>query len=140
MFCVFSNVAQAKIDIERLEKIKVPESDSFIQNIFTGEAKVQNFFPYPNVLTQEEFSFVEMITEPAHKIYATEYDPLKVEETGELDQKHLQLLKDMGAFGVMASFITFIVCSYKLNSIFYLIFRCLLSMVNYLKNFTFSIF
>lgn len=37
-----------------------------------------------------------MITEPAHKIYSTEYDALKVEENGELDQKHLQLLKDMG--------------------------------------------
>lgn len=95
-FLLFSNVSQAKIDIERLEKIKVPESDSFIQNIFTGEAKVKNFFPYPKVLTEEEFNFVEMITEPAHKIYSTEYDALKVEENGELDQKHLQLLKDMG--------------------------------------------
>ncbi|XP_017461308.1 PREDICTED: very long-chain specific acyl-CoA dehydrogenase, mitochondrial-like, partial [Rhagoletis zephyria] len=72
-----------------------------VMNIFTGEAKVQNFFPYPKVLSAEEFSFVEMITEPAEKIYSTEYDPLKVEETGELDEKHLQLLKDMGAFGVM---------------------------------------
>lgn len=85
----------------------IPESDSFIQNIFTGEAKVQNFFPYPKVLSAEEFSFVEMITEPAEKIYSTEYDPLKVEETGELDEKHLQLLKDMGAFGVMVGFLYF---------------------------------
>ena len=94
------NVSQAKIDLDRLEKIKVPESNSFIQNIFTGEAKVSNFFPYPKVLTSEELSFVEMVAEPAQRIYSTEYNALKVEENTVLEEKHLQMLKDLGAFGV----------------------------------------
>lgn len=68
------------------------------------------------MLTEEEFSFVEMITEPAQKIYSSEYDPLKVEETGELDKKHLQLLKDMGAFGVMVIYFSFIYYSFKLKN------------------------
>lgn len=57
-----------------------------------------------------------MITEPAQKIYSSEYDPLKVEETGELDKKHLQLLKDMGAFGVMVIYFSFIYYSFKLKN------------------------
>ena len=91
--CVCRNVSQANIDLDRLEKLKVPESESFIQNIFTGEAKVSAFFPYPKVLTSEELSFVEMIAAPAEKIYSTEYDALKVEETGKMEDSHLQLLK-----------------------------------------------
>ncbi|KAI2801446.1 hypothetical protein RDWZM_008444 [Blomia tropicalis] len=94
------HVSQAKVDTERLEKIKVPESNSFVQNIFTGEAKVANFFPYPKVLSEDELQFIEMVSEPALKIHATEYDATKAEETEQLEPKHLQLLKDMGTFGI----------------------------------------
>ncbi|KAJ6217286.1 hypothetical protein RDWZM_008443 [Blomia tropicalis] len=94
------NVSQAKVDLDRLEKIKVPESNSFIQNLFTGEAKIESFFPYPKVLSDEELSFVEMVVEPAERIYATEFDALKVEKNEQIEERHMQLLKDMGAFGV----------------------------------------
>ena len=96
---MYSPVSQAKIDTERLENTK-HESSSFIQNIFSGEAKVSNFFPYPKVLSEDELQFIEMVTEPALKMYATEYDPLKVEENNKLEDKHLQLLKDLGTFGI----------------------------------------
>lgn len=93
-------MTQTKVDVDRLEKIKIPESNSFIQNIFSGEAKVNAFFPYPKVLNEDELQFIEMVTEPALKLYATEYDALKVEENNQLEEKHLQLLKDMGTFGI----------------------------------------
>ena len=41
-----------------------------------------------------------MVSEPALKIHATEYDATKAEETEQLEPKHLQLLKDMGTFGI----------------------------------------
>ena len=68
------NVAQeAQVDMDRLEKIKIPESNSFVQNIFSGEARVTSYFPYPKVLTAEELSLVEMVTDPVNKIWS---DPM----------------------------------------------------------------
>ena len=86
--------------MDRLEKLKVPESNSFVQNIFTGQAKVDDFFPYPKVLSDEELSFVEMITDPLRKIHELEFDALEVEKNQAMNEKHLQMLKDVGAFGV----------------------------------------
>lgn len=97
---MYSPVSQAKVDtVERIESAK-HESSSFIQNIFSGEAKVTNFFPYPKVLSEDELQFIEMVTEPVLKLYANEYDPLKVEDNNKLEDKHLQLLKDIGIFGI----------------------------------------
>lgn len=100
MFVLNRHVSQAKVDTQRLENTKTHESSSFVQNIFSGEAKVSNYFPYPKVLSEDELQFIEMVTEPALKLYATEYDPLKVEENNKLEDNHLQLLKDLGTFGI----------------------------------------
>lgn len=79
----------------------MPESNSFVQNIFAGEAKAENFFPYPKVLNSEELSLIEMVTEPINKIWNEQsFDPLKLEDSEQLDESIFTLLKEMGSFGI----------------------------------------
>ena len=94
-------MSQAKIDVERLNKIKIPESNSFIQNIFAGEAKGDFFFPFPQVLNSEELSLIDMITELVDRIMSEKsIDTLKLEETEKLDDEIFQMLKERGSFGI----------------------------------------
>ena len=49
---------EAKVDLDKLDKIKVPESNSFVQNLFAGRANTEFFLPYPQVLNDEEIMFI----------------------------------------------------------------------------------
>lgn len=93
--------SKANIDTSKLDKIKVPESDSFVQNIFSGEARVKHYFPYPKVVTDEELSLIDMVTDPINKIWSDKkFDVLRIEQEEKLDDETFQLLRDMGSFGI----------------------------------------
>lgn len=90
-----------KVDLSKLDKIKIPESQSFIQNIFTGEARVDNFFPYPQILSEDELSFIEMANEPISRMWNEKYSEFwKIEDSEQVPEDVLEMMKNMGSFGI----------------------------------------
>ncbi|XP_054158626.1 very long-chain specific acyl-CoA dehydrogenase, mitochondrial-like [Oppia nitens] len=75
------------------------DSSSFVMNLFCGEGKVVQQFPYPQVLSTEDIQIVDMVTEPLTKTWTTE-DAIRYEDAMVYDDKLWQRLKDMGSFGI----------------------------------------
>lgn len=91
----------AKVDLDRLDKIKIPESHSFVQNLFAGRANTEFFLPYPQVLNNEEISFLDMIVDPVSKMWEDKWDELvKLEDTETVPEEVMQMMRDMGSFGI----------------------------------------
>ncbi|XP_027205926.2 acyl-CoA dehydrogenase very long chain [Dermatophagoides pteronyssinus] len=92
---------EAKVDLDRLDKIKIPESHSFVQNLFAGRANTEFFLPYPQVLNNEEISFLDMIVDPVSKMWEDKWDELvKLEDTETVPEEVMQMMRDMGSFGI----------------------------------------
>uniref|UniRef100_A0A834V7Z4 Very long-chain specific acyl-CoA dehydrogenase, mitochondrial n=1 Tax=Sarcoptes scabiei TaxID=52283 RepID=A0A834V7Z4_SARSC len=95
---------EPKIDVDRLEKIKIPETKSFVQNLYAGKACVDSYFPYPQVLNEEELSLIDMVTGPVSKMWEEKMpDILKIEQSESIPEDVIQTLKEMGSFGIQAS-------------------------------------
>ncbi|CAG2114175.1 unnamed protein product [Medioppia subpectinata] len=81
------------------ERRPVETTQSFVMNLFCGEGKVQQQFPYPQVLSPEDIQTVEMVTEPMVRTWKPE-DALRFEENHAYDEKLWTMLKEMGSFGI----------------------------------------
>uniref|UniRef100_T1K9T1 Very long-chain specific acyl-CoA dehydrogenase, mitochondrial n=1 Tax=Tetranychus urticae TaxID=32264 RepID=T1K9T1_TETUR len=86
---------------EEVKKERPPETNSFIMSMFSGQAKVNQVFPYPDVLTDDQLETLNMVREPSLKLFNELHDPLTAEENGKAEDKTMQMLKEMGSFGIM---------------------------------------
>ncbi|XP_015784565.1 very long-chain specific acyl-CoA dehydrogenase, mitochondrial-like [Tetranychus urticae] len=94
-------VKEEKSNKREVKKEKLPETNSFIMSIFSGQANVNQVFPYPDVLTEDQVETLNMVREPTLKLFNEMHDPLVAELNGKADDKTIQMLKDMGSFGLM---------------------------------------
>ncbi|CAG2117950.1 unnamed protein product [Medioppia subpectinata] len=97
-----SNAAKVAADGDpkaKRERRAAETTQSFVMNLFCGEGKVIQQFPYPQVLDAEEIQMVEMVTEPMTKSWKPE-DALRFEENHAYDEKLWTMLKEMGSFGI----------------------------------------
>lgn len=78
----------------------VKESKSFAMGIFSGKAHVEQMFPFPNALNEEQMEFLGSLIDPVDKFMSEENDPFKNDANEEIEPKTLQGLKEMGAFGL----------------------------------------
>jgi len=69
-------------------------------NMFNGHIKTDQIFPYPDVLSDEQYETLEMVKDPNMKLFS-EYDPLKADADEKVDDSYLNVLKDLGGFGIM---------------------------------------
>jgi len=89
-----ANVRQKEI------QSKVVESNSFVMNLFCGDGKVSQQFPFPQVLSSEDIQTVDMVTDPVIKFWREENDALKNDQNEKIDDKLWETLKEMGSFGI----------------------------------------
>ncbi|XP_053205999.1 very long-chain specific acyl-CoA dehydrogenase, mitochondrial-like [Panonychus citri] len=82
------------------EKEKPPETNSFVTSMFSGQFKVNQVFPYPDVLTEDQLETLAMIREPSDKLFS-EHDALTAELKGAADEKVMKTLAEMGLLGIM---------------------------------------
>ena len=68
-------------------------------NLFCGDGKVGQQFPFPQVLSQEDLQTVDMITDPLTKFWG-ENDALKFDANEKFDDALWERLKEMGSFGI----------------------------------------
>lgn len=69
-------------------------------NMFNGQLKTEQVFPYPEVLNDEQYETLEMVKEPTSRLYA-DYDPLQSDLEEKIDDSILNVAKDLGGFGIM---------------------------------------
>jgi very long chain acyl-CoA dehydrogenase len=86
---------------ERKLEAKNRESDSFIMNMFAGNCKLDKVFPYPDVVSDDQREMLRMLIPQATKLYNELNDPLKNDQNESVDEKVVERMKEIGAFGVM---------------------------------------
>lgn len=69
--------------------------------MFGGHLKLDNVFPFPDVLNEDQKETLSMYIPQATKLYKELNDPLKNDKNESLDPKIEQVMREMGAFGVM---------------------------------------
>ncbi|XP_043849237.1 very long-chain specific acyl-CoA dehydrogenase, mitochondrial-like [Dromiciops gliroides] len=76
------------------------ESPSFIANIFKGKVVVDNVFPFPAVLSEEQTSFLKKLYEPCNRLLEEVNDPTWNDDNEEIQSKTLKKLKKLNIFGL----------------------------------------
>lgn len=79
---------------------KPTESKSFVMGLFQGDPKMQQVFPFPEVLDDEQEETLRAYVDPVSKFFEECNDPLKNDTMENLDDETMTGLKEMGAFGL----------------------------------------
>ncbi|CAF0951253.1 unnamed protein product [Brachionus calyciflorus] len=95
--------AQAQVKVS--EKAKKPsekpvESTSFAMNLFRGQMKLDEIFPYPSSLNEEQRDNLQSLVDPTAKFFEEKNDSLKNDKLETVPDDIMQGLKDLGAFGL----------------------------------------
>jgi very long chain acyl-CoA dehydrogenase len=63
-------VAQSKLaNTPQKQKEKVAESPSFAMNLFRGQLKLDEVFPFPNTLSDEQKETLQALVDPTAKFF-----------------------------------------------------------------------
>lgn len=94
--------AQAKVAEEKkpAASSKAVESTSFAMNLFRGQSKLDEIFPYPYSMNEEEAETLQSLVDPTAKFFEEVNDPMQNDADGKVPDDVLQGLKDLGAFGL----------------------------------------
>ena len=87
-------------DSKERRPTKVQETSSLVMNMFSGQIRTEQVFPYPEVLDEEQYQTLEMVQEPTRRLWS-EYDPLKSDMDETIDEEVLDQAKELGGFGIM---------------------------------------
>lgn len=93
------HVAGVKTRAETIER-RVVETSSFAMNLFRGQIRPEEVFPFRDVLTEEQHHTLKSLVGPVEEFLIDHNDPLKNDEIRELDEPTMDGLKMMGAFGL----------------------------------------
>ena len=96
---MLSTEPKAKVQSESSDHHSRADSQSFVMNLFLGEGRVGQQFPFPKVLNEEEIQMVDMITEPVTRATKDLIDPLRFDQNEQFDDKLWNTLKELGSFG-----------------------------------------
>lgn len=99
-----SAAAQAKVaENEKKAKpssAKAVESTSFAMNLFRGKLKLDEIFPFPYSMNEEQTETLQALVDPTAKFFEEVNDPMLNDSLSKVPDDVLQGLKDLGAFGL----------------------------------------
>lgn len=72
-------------------------------NIFRGDIKPSTIFPFPEVLNEEQEEMLQMLVDPCAKFFEDVNDPAANDALEQVEEKSLEGLKEMGAFGLQVA-------------------------------------
>lgn len=75
---------------------------SFAMNLFRGQICPNEMFPFRDALSADQRHMLEALIGPTEEFFFEQNDPLKNDKDEQLDEKTMQGLRDMGAFGLQA--------------------------------------
>ncbi|XP_068685928.1 very long-chain specific acyl-CoA dehydrogenase, mitochondrial-like [Montipora foliosa] len=76
------------------------ETKSFVMGLFRGDPKMQQVFPFPEVLNEEQEETLRAYVDPVSKFFEECNDAGKNDSSETLDEETMAGLKEMGAFGL----------------------------------------
>ncbi|KAG1932599.1 complex I assembly factor ACAD9, mitochondrial [Pimephales promelas] len=86
---------------EKVEKTALNvESKSFAVNMFKGQISTSQVFPFPSVLNEEQAQFLNELVGPCSKFFEEVNDPMKNDALEMVEERTMEGLKEMGAFGL----------------------------------------
>ncbi|KAG8184641.1 hypothetical protein JTE90_022689 [Oedothorax gibbosus] len=94
---------QAVKDTEYEKADKKPdknETSSFVMSMFKGKLKTDQTFPYPEVLSSDDKSTLQMMIEPPKKFFEEVNNPEKNDELAYVEEHLMKQLGELGAFGL----------------------------------------
>lgn len=92
--------AQAKISSEKKQSENPVESPSFAMNLFRGQMRLEEIFPYPSSLNEEQRDTLQSLVDPTAKFFEEKNDSLKNDKLETVPEDIMQGLKELGAFGL----------------------------------------
>ncbi|KAG3269827.1 very long-chain specific acyl-CoA dehydrogenase, mitochondrial isoform X3 [Ictidomys tridecemlineatus] len=87
-------------DASTREKQTKAESKSFAVGMFKGQLTIDQVFPYPSVLNEEQTQFLKELVGPVARFFEEVNDPAKNDTLERVEETTLQGLKELGAFGL----------------------------------------
>lgn len=99
------NQAAAQAKVEEKKSIKTSRekavvSTSFAMNIFRGQLVLNEMFPYPDVMNEEQRETLQALVDPFAKFMEEKNDATKNDALEKIPDEVIQGLKEMGAFGL----------------------------------------
>lgn len=92
---------QMKKEEEKFGPKKFLPTNSFVMNLFSGNIKLNQVFPFPEPLDKEQLETIQMISEANYK-YFEEINDASANDANEcVPDKNYQILKDIGCFGAI---------------------------------------
>lgn len=79
---------------------KPVESPSFAMNLFRGQMKLNEIFPYPSSLNDEQRENLQALVDPVAKFFEEKNDSLKNDQLEKVPDEIMQGMKELGAFGL----------------------------------------
>ncbi|EFN79131.1 very long-chain specific acyl-CoA dehydrogenase, mitochondrial [Harpegnathos saltator] len=99
--CLATQAAVKATPVENSqENATVKESQSFTMNIFRNQLQLDQVFPFPDPMTEEQIDTVKMLIDPMEKFYEEINDPAKNDQNAAIDEKTATALWELGAFGL----------------------------------------
>lgn len=95
-----SNSHQEGKPVKTRRDEKPVESDSFVMNLFRGQMKVNEVFPYPVALNDEQRENLQALVDPTAKFFEEKNDASKNDANEKIDPEILNGLKELGMFGL----------------------------------------
>ncbi|KAG7199648.1 hypothetical protein KM043_014241 [Ampulex compressa] len=77
-----------------------PEVTSFVRNLYCGRIELDQIFPFPEPLTDDQLDTVKMLLDPLEKFYKEINDPMKNDTNASIDEKISKALWELGAFSL----------------------------------------
>lgn len=79
---------------------KAVESSSFAMNLFRGQMKLEEIFPYPYSLNDEQRENLQALVDPTAKFFEEKNDALNNDKLEKVPDDVMQGLRELGAFGL----------------------------------------
>ena len=96
--------AAPKVKEEKSEnsanKNKAVESPSFAMNLFRGQMRLQEIFPFPNALTDEQRDMLQSLVDPTAKFFEEKNDSMKNDANEKVPDDIIKGLCELGAFSL----------------------------------------
>ncbi|XP_043359547.1 very long-chain specific acyl-CoA dehydrogenase, mitochondrial-like [Dermochelys coriacea] len=81
-------------------KSVLEESKSFAVGMFQGRMSMEQVFPYPSVLTEEQALFLKELVGPVSRFFQEVNNPVANDSLERVEDRTMQGLKELGAFGL----------------------------------------
>ncbi|XP_012214486.1 very long-chain specific acyl-CoA dehydrogenase, mitochondrial [Linepithema humile] len=92
--------AKLKAEKPQQENATGKESQSFTMNLFRGQLQLNQVFPFPEPMNEDQIDTLKMLVDPVEKFYEEINDAAKNDQNASVDEKTANALWELGGFAL----------------------------------------